>query len=405
MSSYAGTVPDWLENPDVVLLRDIATAVMRLDEVAELDSFTLPYPPDAQRALDGLILACLRSGARPPAGVPEMIRWCRTRPLGSWPLDALPLDLFSGGNRLIDPDSGRPTQLCGELEVKGFGHSTGRQYARLVIREAMNACRAANLPQSYTAFRRLLVTRPVLTGAEWPDVSTDLYLDPVQFLIDEVYAPAPAGQGEDGASVACARCLTLLVPLAGGGWWCERDRCRRLGPPPPGRRLLPDEVGGVWQLRRPLRQFVTGPGHAEVELEGKLRRLGLAVEMWPGFDAYDLRVAFPDGHIWAIDVKDWAHPGFLGRAAGLVRSEPPYDEACWAVPRYRVRERRDYLETFARERPTHAAGLRLLSDEQVVEAAQKRLRGERGLDARIALGDTKDTNDPEDPTGKGADRA
>nr|WP_244320252.1 MULTISPECIES: hypothetical protein [Streptomyces] len=384
MNGYAGAIPDWLENPDVVLLRDVATAIMRLDEVTRLDSFILPYPADAQRALDGLVLACLRGGARPPAGVPEMIHWCRTRPLRSWPLDALPLDLFRGGNRLIDPDSGKPTQLCGELEVKGVGSSTGRQYVQLVIREAMSACRAANSPQSYTAFRRLLVTRPVLTEAEWPDISTDLYLDPVQFLIDEIYAPVPAGYDKHGAGVTCARCLTLLIPLVGDGWWCERDRCRHVGPPPPGRRLPIDEVGELRQLRRPLRQFVTGPGQAEVELERKLRRLGLGVEMWPGFDAYDLRVTFPDDHVWAIDVKDWTHPGFLGRAAAVVRPEPPYDEACWAVPHFRIRERGDYLETFARERPEHAAGLRLLSDEQVVEAARKRLGGERGWDARIA---------------------
>ncbi|WP_405826814.1 hypothetical protein OG705_26955 [Streptomyces sp. NBC_00838] len=380
----------------MILLRDVATAMLRLDDVVQLDSFTLPYPPVAQRALDGLVLACLRGGARPPAGVPEMINWCRTRPLRRWPLDALPPGLFNKNNRLIDPDSGKPTQLCGELEVKGAENSTGRQYVHLVISEAMSACRAANSPQSYSAFRRLLVTRPVLTEGEWPDISTDLYLDPVQFLIDEIYAPVPAGDRRDGEAVACARCLTLLTPLVGKGWWCERDRCRHLGPPPLGRRLPADEVGELRQLRRPLRQFVTGPGHVEVELEGKLRALGLAVEMWPGFDAYDLRVTFPDGHIWAIDVKDWTHPGFLGRAATVVRSEPPYDEACWAVPHFRVRERGDYLETFARERPPHAAGLRLLSDEQVVEAARKRLRGEHGPGARIA---------PETCMGKGTDRA
>lgn len=96
MSNDAAMIPDWLENPDVVLLRDVATAVARLDEVGQLDSFALPYPPDAQRALDRLVLACLRGGAQPPTGVPEMIGWCRTRPLRSWPLDALPLDLFRG---------------------------------------------------------------------------------------------------------------------------------------------------------------------------------------------------------------------------------------------------------------------------------------------------------------------
>ncbi|MEU1949946.1 hypothetical protein ABZ554_47730, partial [Streptomyces sp. NPDC020125] len=192
-------VPDWLANPDVVLVRDVATAVIRLDGVENLDSFTLPYPAEAQRALDAMVLACLRTAARPPSGLPELIRWCRTRPLGSWPLDRIPERLFAAEDRLIDAESGEPTQLCHELAVKGVGDSTGRQYDRLVIHEAMRACRDASSPESYTAFRRLLVTRPVLTEAEWSELSNDLFLDPVWFLIEEIYAPAPAGCRKDGA--------------------------------------------------------------------------------------------------------------------------------------------------------------------------------------------------------------
>ncbi|WP_406351725.1 hypothetical protein [Streptomyces sp. NBC_00658] len=377
-------VPDWLGNPDVVLLRDVATAVVRLDGVARLDSFTLPYPAEAQRALDAVVLACMRATALPPSGLPELIRWSRTRPLGSWPLDRLPEGLFAAEDRLIDVDSGEPTQLCHELAVKGFGDSTGRQYDRLVIQEAMRACRDASSPESYTAFRRLLVTRPVLTEAEWLELSTDLYLDPVRSLIEEIYAPVPVSHRRDGAYLGCGRCLTLLTPLSDGGWWCERDQCRHRSTPPHGRLLAVADVGEIRQLRRPLRQFVTGPGRAEADLERNLRGLGLTVEMWPGFDAYDLRITFPDSHVWAVDVKDWAHPGFLGRAAEAVRPDPPYDEACWVVPRFRLHTRRDYLDVFARERPARAGGLRLLTDDQLKRAARARLRGERGPESRIA---------------------
>lgn len=377
------TAPDWLLHRDVVLLRAVATAVVRLDGVTRLDSFSLPYPVEAQRALDGLVLACLLSGARPPSGIPELMRWCRARPLGSWPLDRLPEGLFAAEDRLIDENSGRPTQLCDELAVKSLGDSAGRQYDRVVIQEAMRACRDASSPESYTAFRRLLVTRPVLTESDWLDIGADLYLDPVRFLIDEIYGPVPAGSRRDGLHLACGRCLTLLTPVAGGGWWCERDQCRYQGAPPHGRVLSVADVGEIRQLRRPLRQFVTGPGRAESDLEQELRRLGLTVEMWPGFDAYDLRVTFPDGHVWAIDVKDWAHPGLLGRSAKAVRPDPPYDEACWVVPRFRVRTRRDYLDVFARERAQHAGGLRLLTDDELVKTARARLRGERGATARI----------------------
>jgi hypothetical protein len=129
---------------------------------------------------------------------------------------------------------------------------------------------------------------------------------------------------------------------------------------------------------RPLRQFVTSPGRAEVELEARLSALELEVQLWPGFDAYDLRVTFPDGHVWAIDVKDWKHPGLLGRAAKPVHPEPPYDESCWVVPREQAEAHRDYLGTYRRNRPVTAEGLALLTDDRLVSLAIARLRGAGG---------------------------
>lgn len=107
----------------------------------------------------------------------------------------------------------------------------------------------------------------------------------------------------------------------------------------------------------------------------RLSALGLEVQLWPGFDAYDLRVTFPDGYVWAIDVKDWKHPGLLGRSAKPVRLEPPYDESCWVVPREQVESHRDYLGTYRRNRPLSAEGLPLLTDDRLVTLATARLRG------------------------------
>ncbi|MCS7484812.1 hypothetical protein ACFFQW_46545 [Umezawaea endophytica] len=364
------------------LLRTIATAVVKLADTTNLQSFSLPYDAEAQRALNRTALACLLQQAQPPASLPDLLHWCRTRALEDWPLD-LPLDSFGPDDYLIDRQSGEPTQLCHEWWVQGKD-SAAAQYDRRVVRRAMQLCREASSPESYTAFRRLLVNQPVLTSADQFELATDLYLEPVRSLLNDIYEPAPAGYLRDGAYTTCHRCLTLLTPLIDGGWWCERDQCRSRGPAPRGRTLVAEEVGDVCQLARPLRQFVTGPGRAEVELEQRLRELRLSVEMWPGFDAYDLRITFPDGHVWAIDVKDWAHPGLLGRAARVVRPEPPYDEACWVVPQYRIDARRDYLGAYARSRQASAAGLRLLSDNELVTTAIARLRGQRGPTTRIS---------------------
>ncbi|SFD72791.1 HU-CCDC81 and SPOR domain-containing protein [Streptomyces aidingensis] len=367
----AAPSPEWSAHAGVPLMRTLASALTALDAVTGLDAFTLPYPAEVQRALDRTVLACLERGADPPASLPELLAWCRERPVTDWPVD-LPPDVAGPDDLLLDPESSRPTELCHEwAEQSGDSASVFRD--REIIRAALRLCREYGEEDAYTEFRRLLVTRPVLTAAEDFAVSMDHVLDPVKELLARIYRPVPDSYLRGDTYATCGRCLTLLVPLGHGDWWCERDRCRRRGAPPVGRRITREEAGELLQLERPLRQFVTGPGRAEVDLERRLTALGLTVRMWPAFDAYDIHVTFPDGHVWAVDVKDWAHPAFLGRAARPVPQQPPYDEAFWVVPRDRVDDRPDYIAAYERNRPASAGGLRLLTDTELIDRARRLL--------------------------------
>ncbi|MFQ6230115.1 hypothetical protein [Nocardia sp. NPDC002869] len=359
---------------DLGLVHTIATAVIRLADATGPAALSVPYDDEAVRALNGTVLSCLRIGAEPPSGLPDLLRWCRTRPLEDWPLD-LPEDVFGPDDRLIDPDSGEPTQLCHEWWIEGRD-SAAATFDRSIIRTAMKRCHDASSPECYTAFRRLLVTTPVLTTDLEHELATDHFLDPVRDLLTLAYTSVPPGYSHRGKFATCCRCRILLTPTTDCGWWCERDQCRSRGPAIVGRLLSTEDTGPLLHLVRPLRHFVTGPGLAEIELEQRLTaaRGGLRIEMWPGYDAYDLRITFPDGHVWAVDVKDWAHPGLLGRAARPVPPEPPYDEAFWVVPQFRVEMRREYLDIFARNRPSAARNLTLVTDRALVAAARARLR-------------------------------
>lgn len=363
---------DWTAHSGAVLLRTIATAVIDLADLDGLESYTLPYPAEAQRALDRTVLACLLRSAEPPRSLPDLLSWCRERPVADWPL-RLPEDAVAPDHFLLDPDTGTPTELCLEWALR-TRDSAGSQYDRSVIHTAMRLCRQADEPESYTAFRRLLVEKPVLTQNDRFHCATDLRLEPVRMLIDQIYEPVPDGYLRRGVCTPCRRCLTLLTPLTDGGWWCERDSCRRQGPPVPGPALDVRETRRPCHLPRPLRQFVTGPGRSELDLEANLRQLNLQIEMWPGYDAYDVRITFPDGHVWAVDVKDWANPALLGRAARPVPPEPAYDEAFWVVPRHRVEARPSYQAVYQRHRPSGTHGPRLLTDLELLESARRRQR-------------------------------
>jgi pPIWI_RE three-gene island domain Y/REase associating with pPIWI_RE len=375
----------------LTLLRTVASAVISLAGLRDAATFKLPYPPEAQRALDRTVLTCLRRGARPPQSVPDLLRWCRERAILDWPLE-LPEGIFTADDRLIDLGAGAPSQLCHELAVRGRD-SAVEQYDRAVIRAAVDRCRQAGSSKAYATFRRLLIERPVLSTAEFFNQRVDLALDPVQELIDQIYEPVPVNYLREGVAHPCRRCRTLLLPLTDGQWWCERDVCRQLGRALPAAAIAATDIDDLRHLARPLRQFVTAPGQAEVELERNLMALptgasrarqaaevdetssSLIIEMWPEFDAYDLRVTFPDGHVWALDVKDWASPALLGQKATRFRTSPPYDEAFWVIPQRRLQSRSDYIDIFYRHRPAAAGNLNLVTDKTLLAQARRRLAG------------------------------
>ncbi|MFD8885847.1 hypothetical protein ACFV0H_25525 [Streptomyces erythrochromogenes] len=348
--------------PDENLLRLVASALLMLSRQRTVPNPV--YPANVQNAYNRLVLHCLRVGAEPPGSVPDMARWAAQRPLGRWPL-ALPEELRTGDTRLVDPETRLPHQLCLEWEVSA-ADPAAELFENDRILEALAVCRAANAPHAYTAFRKLLTTKPVLTGVELALLGGDPACGMLlQQVIKRCYEPAPASYMRDGAYRQCERCGCLMVPLLGGGHRCELDRCRRDGRGSGPGRVLRAERGGVFQLSRPLRMFITSPGLAETELESALlAKFGIRAEMWPNYDAYDLRVPLPGGRHWAVDVKDWVNPVLLARTLTPFRTEPPYERAFLVVPRYRFQENEAYGRQFRRNLPEDLAERVTLLDDR-----------------------------------------
>lgn len=363
------------------LLRTIATAVVRLSRLQAPGDPV--YDAGVQRAYNQLVLASIQADIEPPASVPDMIVWAARTPLREWPFD-MGSAQAEGGELLVDDATRTPTQACLEWAM-AVPDAPAELFENAVIDDALAACRAARSPGSYTAFRKLLITMPVMTAAELAALAGDIDLLPVFETVRRSYEPAPAAYLRDGAYRLCGRCGCLLVPLNGGGYRCELDRCRNDGRSSFG-AALPAHAG-VMQLRRPLRVFITSPGLAETELEATLCSLGLKAGMWPQFDAYDLRVPFPDGTVWAVDVKDWANPSLLASRTGPLRPDPPYDRAFIVVPEYRFRVRENYARAFRH----HLAGevrdiVGICSDTKFTAMARREL----GRARRRAVAAAKD---------------
>ncbi|WP_154760247.1 pPIWI_RE_Y domain-containing protein [Amycolatopsis pithecellobii] len=360
----------------------VASAIVRLSQ--QPGPGDPVYDATVQNTYNQLVLLCLVNGHAPPASVPDMVRWAAERPIGEWPW-TLPDDFDGASAFLVDGSTRTPTQQCWEWRIVARDVAA-EQVENQLMREAIAACQAAHAPESYTAFRRLLIRQPVLTEAERVALADDLELELLHDVIKRCYDPVPASYLRDGSYAVCARCGCLLAPIGHDRYVCELDRCRRDQHPRVGRRVEARRGSGLYQLNRPLRMFITGPGLAETDLESELVARGLRPEMWPNFDAYDLRITLPRGRVWAVDVKDRANPALLGRSALPLRSDPPYDEGFLVAPQYRFDEREDYGRVYTRHRRDNLAGtLELISDTELLTRVDRELARSRPSEPAATL--------------------
>ena len=341
---------------DTVTLHLVATGLLDLLEATRGGAAVgLPYPAPLQQGLNRLTLSCMYRGVPAPAGVPDLLAWCG-QPLGTWPVH-LEEGVAGPGDTLLDGPI--PTRLCLELVVDSRDVEA-EVWERHLLLDVLDTCRVAGDQAGYVAFRRTLIERPVLTALEIQQRLAEPALGLLVEQLRSAYRAAPAecflladlspdpreGPARPAGRIChtCHWCGGLLVRLRGGDLRCGEDACHSVHPPRRGRQL--SERDGVYVLRRELQTFIAAPGRAELRLAATLGGLGLTVELWPAIDAYDLRIVFPSGRVWAVDVKDQASPVLLARRlARRIPPEPAWERGFYVFPKERAR-RSDYLRAF-----------------------------------------------------------
>jgi hypothetical protein len=326
---------------DVLLLHLIATGVIQLAErVARGTPIDSHYPVPLQIGLNRLNVIRYRQGLSLVRSVPDLLSWCR-RPLKEWALD-IALAQLDPDDTLLEAQF--PTSICEALAC-----ATSDVEADLSERRFMSAvfstCQTAHAPETYVTFRRLLIEHPVLTEFELIQQRNDH--PELNLLTDHLkvaYEDAPLDYIFKEHFYCCPICGNLQQPtVKKDRLLCEEERCRRQQAKKPG-RVIPAREHVLW-LKRGLRRFVTLPGLTEVRLERKLLKLKLQVDLWPDFDSYDLRIEFPDGKAWAVDVKDWANPFLLALNVKNIPLSPPLERGYFVFPDERSWQT-DYVRAF-----------------------------------------------------------
>ncbi|WP_410582282.1 hypothetical protein [Amycolatopsis sp. lyj-108] len=332
------------DSADEQVLGAVSTALVALDELGDLATFRMPYPPAVQRTMDRLTLHCLRRDARPPSSVPGLIRWGYERPLGLWPL-VLPADVYPADGLLIDERSGAPTALCHEIALCAETANPFLAVSRQVRAMAALADEHDSASE-YRALRDVLADQPVLTEDGFNEVRI---LSLIRVLDDHLttsYVPIGPGYDVGGEIRACTGCGGPLLP-ADEDWWCEREECAVDGIVTPGARWDSD-AGVLVQGDRRHRQFVAGPGRAARRFGAELEASGVEVERWPLPGPGDLRVTTAGGRVRTVQLVDWHSPALLGRAIAASVAGHGTDSVHWIVARYRTDADPAYLR-IARE--------------------------------------------------------
>ena len=242
-----------------------------------------------------------------PQNLPEFFEWAQNPFRGN---------KFNSESENLSPeitliDDGLTSDFARQWLVEGSNIT--KEVQEKVLQDVLNHCRGHQLEVEYRAFRKLIITKPVLEHSEYRRMLLSSELRGLRKFLDKVYIDLDKFEEHEFYHF-CPRCGYIQRKRANGTYNCRNKFCDILCvkqnlPPLPA--ISKDEVFENYKIVTPgIHQYVTIPGIWEIYLAEELSKLGIRVTLWPEIDEYDLLVELDKNNRWAIDVKDWVsiHP-------------------------------------------------------------------------------------------------
>lgn len=353
--------------PEAILCLLASGLTYLIDDIAEGKPLHAPFPQSWQRGLNILASECLLREVDPPIHLHAALAWCR-RPLREWPVHfRIPPTWLH--ESLLDEDD-QPTPLCREYALTKC--DAEEEACQKTMLKVLSEAKKNRAPQSYVIFRQFLIEHPVITDDELMKCSFDTQIGTLGSYLTDLYERVPTFVAEQGKVLLCGFCGWTLQQ-SHGRLHCGDDRCRILTGDfihcvTQERSEAPEHLQRV---RRAIRRYVVAPGIYEIRTIQRLHALGITAELWPGYDAYDIRIIFPDRTVWAIDIKDWRFPHLLApRLTPLdCHGNLVWDRALYVIPDQRVQETPSYLDIL--RNATSEQAFSILTIDDLIEEARR----------------------------------
>ena len=331
------------------------------------------YPQVLRLGLSRLAACMIRTGTEPVHSIPDAIELMQ-RPVGEWNVSPSPPDVI----RDLVLMEGEELSWDAEECIVSNPDVAGELTQRIMLRVIEN-CRGRGAQDGYVKFRQFVIKHPVATQIELIEALDALSDDSLRSLLNEAYEEIPVSPTYGSTVGTCTRCgWTLTTHVTTKQGQCANRRCRQLegaliGQYPDSHPSSP----GLRRVRSGLAHYTTQPGGLELSLFRTLSKLkSIKVELWPGFDAYDIGIEFPDGDIWAVDCKDSGRPGFL--ATLLSQEEFPglgsWQRAFYVFPSYRKRLAPRYGSVFSSGWRTDDSRVSWRFDDEFLKLVEDKLQ-------------------------------
>ena len=376
--SSSGNTP-YTPTPDTerdIILAEICGGMAQLLDQEYDDRNKHIYPRLLRQGLSRLAASMIKTGTQPIQSVSDAVELMR-KPLGEWDV-AFDIPEYLAELTLMDGDD-----LTEDAEALIVDNpNVADELTQYIMKRVIDRCRATGNQKDYVAFRRFIIERPVATRPQLIAVSNDIKDESLSGMLrEQAYESIPEGMALNGEIATCGLCgWTLLKESHRGAWRCVDARCRQLQGVLPARYPKSLSVqDGLKRIRSGLARYTAQPGRLELSLYESLSKIkGLAVELWPGFDLYDIGVTFPSGEGWAIDCKDSSRPRWL--AAKISNDTFPrqssWRRAYYVFPDYRRKLNPDYERIFESSWKPQQEGVMWAFERRFLNAVKERL--ERG---------------------------
>lgn len=360
-----------LNNFDTII-RYISTGLIKWEYSHEKNKTYYPMPEVLQKGINMLAAACIEMDKEYPNNQKEAIEFF-SRPIASWGILEENNSKFTNYDVLIE--CGQLTDICYEYAMAN--NDIEDELSQKEILKVMEICKIDDDQEGYVNFRRKIIKDNILAKDKVISWSNNSFNSTAAQFYKDFFEDIPPYAVKDGDVYRCKYCGWTIEWDKHNNPRCQNNFCRKYTNNFRNIEKLIEKPGRLWRLKRGCMRYIAKPGKYELELESKLLKLGLKVEMWPEFDKYDLKIIFEDGEIWAIDVKDYSSPEVLVDSLGAFPEKPYYDKAFYIVPQYRHQFNPGFERVFNDRYKYKKENLELLMERNFLKRVKDKLKEEQ----------------------------